>query len=277
MFCIYCKKFTDNTGEEFMTAKNGRDMLVAECSICKHRKCKFCKKDNIQEGDGIVDDALKKAKSIKKGIKSLAKEGVKKTLSKRPGVINKLINNYGDYNISSVKICRTPILSLVDKALNFISLGKWEKNKDELHHDRIFHLFYEMELKKEGNTVYATLEKNQRVKSSVSNKPLKERKGSECVSVKSPNTDVKTFIENGENSQKNFYVYDPRTNNCQVFINTLNKANKISSKTVESFVVQPTRKLLDKFTGKIARAVTDVAGVADVALGGLGHTDPKVL
>ena len=69
------------------------------------------------------------------------------------------------------------------------------------------------------------------------------------------------------------WVYDARSQNCQYFVKWLFHLSGIGwNSTIESFVMQDAKKVLDGMglLGKVAKVVTDVANVADVAPNGRG-------
>ena len=55
--------------------------------------------------------------------------------------IKNILNKYGNQKIRSIRIGRRPINSLVEKAFDIISLGKWSKLRKDYYYDRLFHLF----------------------------------------------------------------------------------------------------------------------------------------
>ena len=55
--------------------------------------------------------------------------------------IKNILNKYENQKIKAIRIGRRPINSLVEKAFDIISLGKWSKLKNQFYYDRLFHLF----------------------------------------------------------------------------------------------------------------------------------------
>jgi hypothetical protein len=55
--------------------------------------------------------------------------------------IKKILKKYGDKKIVAIRVGRRPISSMVEKAFNLISLGKWKKLRKKYYYDKLFHLF----------------------------------------------------------------------------------------------------------------------------------------
>ena len=71
--------------------------------------------------------------------------------------IKKILDKYGKQKIREIYIGRRPINSMVERAFDIISLGKWSKLRNEYYFDRLFHLF--LILTMEDGTIIS-LEKN---------------------------------------------------------------------------------------------------------------------
>jgi hypothetical protein len=208
-------------------------------------------------------------KEIAKGIKTLVTKGVRGSLLSAPPSWVSFMKKYGEKEITGAYVCRKPIQSFVDKGLNLLTLGKWNKDKKELGYDNMFHLYLRLVLSG-GPTV--RIEKNQRVKASVDRGSLgKETEYIELVPQ--AGLTLNTLVQKGEDKQgKGFYQYDARDNNCQVFVMSIIEGNGLKAKqsgvSVSSFVRQKTKELLNGMIGRIGRAVTDLAGSAQVLVEG---------
>lgn len=55
MYCLKCKKNTENIGEQAVQTKNNRYMKKATCGVCGKRKAQFISKS---EGEGILGKLL---------------------------------------------------------------------------------------------------------------------------------------------------------------------------------------------------------------------------
>ena len=83
IYCLKCKKKTNQNDVENKTTKNGRSYISGKCSDCGRKNCKFLKKDNNNENNNnkndnnnndnnknenknITDDYIQKKLSLKK-------------------------------------------------------------------------------------------------------------------------------------------------------------------------------------------------------------------
>jgi hypothetical protein len=71
-----------------------------------------------------------------------------------------------------------------------------------------------------------------------------------------------------------FFTYDAFTNNCQIFLNNILTANGINTPEISAWILQPADGLLAQlpsYVSPFARVITNVAGLADLALEGRGE------
>ncbi len=81
-------------------------------------------------------------------------------MTSRLPVVDRLIKQYGHRRIMQVTILRKPIQGGVQKLLNLITLGGFNRAKNEMKYDEVYHLYVNMTLDN-GQTI--GIEKNQRV------------------------------------------------------------------------------------------------------------------
>ena len=126
---------------------------------------KFLKKHQVQlSSDNSMTSVLEG-----KGIVSSVKNYFHNALTSRPGVVDRLIKQYGDKKVVQIIILRKPVNSGVQKLLNVITLGGYNKAKKEMNYDEVYHLYLNIILDN-GKTI--GIEKNQRVGVSDSGFPL---------------------------------------------------------------------------------------------------------
>lgn len=269
MYCIRCRKETDSENITKKLSKNNRLMLMSECSECGCKRGRFIK---AQEGEGIkevLEQGIEQGKKIIRGTKKIIKEGISKTLRLEPPQMNKALEKYGDYTITGIRACRHPIRELVTKALNFVIGGKLAEKLKELNYDKLYHLFLNLTIEKDGKKKYFRTERNQRVTAIISDTPYNEKPEDQCMDAVSfpKGMTLKEFIRRGEKvGGSEFYRYHPINNNCQEYLMTLTKANKV--KGLDKFIKQELDDLLSPAIQKIAQGITDVANLADVVLSG---------
>ena len=69
--------------------------------------------------------------------------GLVKTLlndSMYPPNVKKILNKYGNNNIKSIEIIRTPLSKLLTSSLNLISTGDFQKKMNDKPYDKLYHL-----------------------------------------------------------------------------------------------------------------------------------------
>lgn len=184
----------------------------------------------------------------------------------------KFLKSKGDLTIDHMKIRRTPIMGAINKALNIISLGKWEDAKDKYNYDKFFHLSLVVTLS-DGKSFVIEKNATPNIGGSVP-RPTDE-------------TEVKEVPLNGEHLNCNmlvertikaigsdrFLTYDAFDTNCQRFVLDILQSNDLSNSDVESFVLQPVSDLVEELPGyiqKVAKESTDTASMLDRAVQALG-------
>ena len=48
-YCLECKKNTDNVNSKMIKTKNGRVMLLSQCSVCGNKKSRFMEDQEAKE------------------------------------------------------------------------------------------------------------------------------------------------------------------------------------------------------------------------------------
>ena len=200
-------------------------------------------------------------KSIPGRITALFSDG--KRLNYRPQD-RELLAKYGNQDIVKITIIRTPLANIYDKALNVISFGHFDKIKADNNYTDFYHLFIILTL---ANGVYIRIEKNQTIELKVVNNYATQ--GDHLSITPSNKYSLIQFLNNGEKLMgiHNYFTYDPKTNNCQVYIAELLIANHESNTDIEKFIMQDVSSL-PAFTHAIAKAVTDLGHRADILVNG---------
>jgi hypothetical protein len=192
----------------------------------------------------------------------------------------KFITNYGSYDVKSITAVRTPILKLVNFALNAVSFGKLNDLKKKYGHDKLFHLGIIVELNDNKNT-RLIIEKLEKVNIEFFNESY-IKKNSETVNVPMNYKKVSLYdlLNNARRKfgDYRFFSYDGTgysgsTNNCQDFIIMMLDASGLGDPSSKSFIKQDLDQLLNKLsktTHKIAKGVTDLANKATSYIG-LGY------
>ncbi|RZI45297.1 hypothetical protein [Candidatus Finniella inopinata] len=212
-----------------------------------------------------------------------------------PPSVRRWRDQHGTEKIINVTIVREPINSVIDKALNIISFGGWDKAKAKYSYDDLFHLFMILDFKgkspytqptasDDGNSVDgakpggaeetsvvddARLEKNQTVEMRKNN----HKKYNDVLEL-SANISLNEFLNNAKNEYgSKLFKYDAATNNCQVFIFQMLDASGLWNKELSNFVMQDAERVLKELhpgVKKIMDTITDVADRGDALLNGSG-------
>jgi hypothetical protein len=259
MFIV--KRVTEGlTFEEATGFKQQREAVKGENQV-KEFEAKFPKFQTLhQSGSGIIDvakDLFERVKSIFTGPRNDASPKVRKFLETN-----------GDRKILQIQVVRDPVVSMVQKFVNFITLGAFDRVKQELNYDDVFHLFIQVKL---DNNEYYTIQKNHVVEIDKinswridNNMPVKM--------TKEPT--IFELIKNGKRVHGDtFWLYDAKTNNCQDFILSLLMGSALLTPELEKFIKQDAVTIFKGMPGyaeKIAKFLTDTAGKADVVIHGKG-------
>jgi hypothetical protein len=190
-----------------------------------------------------------------------------------PPRVKKILDEYGTRKIINMKICKNPIRSVFETAMNWITLGSYEQNKKKLNYDKMYHLYILLELE---NGEFLTYEKNQVVTIEKYKKESDDRY-SECIEVDLKDKVItlnellyntvqrlgepNIWLYNGENSKEMNDV-----GNCQHFIDNTLTANGLNSRTYKDFVLQDANKIIGELpsvTKGIIRNITDLGAMVD--------------
>jgi hypothetical protein len=217
-----------------------------------------------QVGEGrildVVKQGLNKAKTV------LAKIGIQPRLDSYTNASAKVIREAGDTPIVGIAILRTPIVGVIDKLINIVSLGKWNEIKNKLHYDKVFHLAMLVTLKGGRQII---MEKNQTINIG----------GSYRVTPKTEKVIIPTRGEHTINSilskaqqrmgTASFFTYSAFAQNCQDFIYNLLQASGLLNQTAAKFIKQDVSDLVkqSEHTAVLADALTYTAATADKLLG----------
>lgn len=171
-------------------------------------------------------------------------------------------DNVKNITITSITVYRAPISSAIDSLFNMMSLGTWNKIKQENNVDRYFHLSSVLGLESGERIMF---EKNQTIhiegyNGTPSNESLR-------VQVP-PNTTLELIMDGMARIMGNqrLFKYDAFTSNCQDFIMAM--LTSIGQNTPENtaWVKQPMEMLISKmpkYTHYVANTVTNLGNKVD--------------
>ena len=214
-----------------------------------------------EEGEGLKE-IVDKVKSTTKNVFDAIFNGIRTTA---PPKIKALIEQYGNNTIKEMNICRSPVQKAVTGVINFLTSNKLKENVKKLNYDDVFHLYMLVKL---DNDVMIRLEKNEVVSFSKVSKVL----DADCININVSDLTLGDMLTKAVEKDKNFWVYDAITNNCQNFVNNILSANGLNSATAKKFILQEADELIgkDPRLSKAAKVITDLANRFDIILQGRG-------
>lgn len=174
-------------------------------------------------------------------------------------VIN-IIKENGDNMITKMIIKRRPISDLFEKALNYSTFGQFEKANP---YDKLFHLAVVLYL---DNGRSYTLEKNATI---LISEPI-EKPDTEYKDVNYPTENIINLNGLLERTRqrmgRKYFLYNPKSNNCQDFLLNVFDANNIGGVSEREFIKQDTRKIFNEspnYLKNMAKFITDMGGRYD--------------
>jgi hypothetical protein len=155
----------------------------------------------------------------------------------------------GDQNVVSLTIHRKPIPSFVNTALNIISVGKWNEERNKNNQlNTIYHLTLECGL---ANGIKVFCQKNERIDINTTYMPTIQ---TEFCSVPL-HTGKPTFTLNEMLKKTNelmgdsrYFLFNQQDNNCQVYIKNILIAMGLYSDETDQFVFQQVENVFATFT-----------------------------
>jgi hypothetical protein len=213
-------------------------------------------------GSGVA----KKIKDIKDRVSSVAKE-VYYGATSLPLQIQKLLQRYGNEEIVSLKIMRTPVPKVLSGVLTLFSGGKFGDRMKENNFDTLFHLFIEATLRS-GTKIQ--LEKNERITMLLNPKSRPKTEVEPITAIPSGLT-LNKLLENTKNKMgSSFLSYSAKDNNCQDFLASVLTSNNLGTPEDMSFVKQDTQTLFEDlpYLRKFANTLTDIGAKASAIVSG---------
>jgi hypothetical protein len=205
------------------------------------------------EGSGLFD-------FIRRGANKVINY-FKPRLDNYNNVSTKTLQMYGNIPIQNISIYRTPIMSIINSALNVLSLGRWNEARKKYGFDKLFHLALVCNIGSKN----IIIEKNEVVNVSTS---YKTNKDTEVYNVPLQNKNI-TINQLLDTARKNvgdekFFSYNAFTNNCQFFIRYLLEGQGLYDTNVANFLFQDISKVIEElpsYVEPVARAITTTGAV----------------
>lgn len=246
---------------EIVLVRYSFDTLQNEKLISKRHFHKLDGTLDNKEGSGIPE-ARRYIKLRFKQLTDALRQGPR---NHAPPQLRSFQSRKGSQGIFRLTVCRAPIWSSIDKALNLVSLGSWGKVKERLNYKDMFHLYLLLQL--DDQTLWR-IEKNEVITVfRVQKTPSSEE--TECVNVPYPNhkpgsLTVDTLLSNGFKAHGDtLWIYDPKNANCQVFAQQMLRGNGLLTTELNDFIKQDAVTLFEQmpqYVHTVSKAVTDTAG-----------------
>lgn len=184
-----------------------------------------------------------------------------------------LISKYKDYKIVHILGAKQPIESSVQWLANIISSGKYEQAKSKLGYDNFFHVYLILRLE-DGTKL--KLEKNEVINMEVIT-GLQKNTGS--YNIGDTNIRLGDFLSRGEQlmGPDKYFDYDGFTNNCQIYLLSLLKANGLINKDISDFFGQDSQAVAEELGGLVSglfRGVIKTAQIYNLLRYGRGMFGP---
>lgn len=194
--------------------------------------------------------------------------------------VQSVLDKHGGETITSLTIVRTPLAKALNVLMNVVSFGEYEKAKSKNGYDDYFHLNLNVTTDKGTKLV---VEKNEVINVQVGHK-LSAKSQVMNVSPVSPVT-LQQLMDNAKKYLgKKYFVYNAKSNNCQVFVNGVLHGSNMGKSEYTQFVVQDTDSIFKNSPGfrKLANTVTDLASASTavndsvITKGVLGTMVPEI-
>ena len=181
----------------------------------------------------------------------------------------KTLEEFGNRPIVLMQIARTPLNQIIPTALNVVSFGQYNKVKDKLGYDKLYHLSLLLTL---NDGVKVIVEKNEVIKLSTNLSSLNNQTVYMNVDLMGKQLTLNDLIERTKAlmGDVNFYEYDGFTNNCQIFIDQILNAAGLNKPQYHEFLFQDLTQLkenLPSYVPAVARKITDIRGIISRLMG----------
>lgn len=178
-----------------------------------------------------------------------------------PPHIRRFLESHGSDTVKSLRIVRSPISRVVEKVVQWLSLGTFESALKSLGYDKAVHLALEI------NGEY-TLDKRE-VVTLEQKLPYSGLEYAETMDV--PVTKAITFQQLFDNTRKHmgdrkFSNYSAMKNNCQDFVLGVLAGNGLLTEPMKVFIKQDAPAIFSKlpvYMEKVTDSITDVAAAGN--------------
>lgn len=182
------------------------------------------------------------------------------------------LKEYGNDRILSITLNRSPVMSILNSALNVLSLGAWKRALKKQSMDKLFHLSMMVKVQHGNTQKMITVEKNEVINISPKT-TIKENAEVEDVPLHGKKITLNTLMSKArENvSADDYFLYDGFKRNCQDFLLNIVHANGLLTPSIQSWIKQDLAELakdVPAMLPKVMNTVTDLGARFNQAIGG---------
>lgn len=194
-----------------------------------------------------------------------------------PPYTREALARFGDGRIIGLTIARTPIMSVINEALNIITQNKWDEAKRKVGYDSLFHvaLLVDLELAN-GVKKRLVVEKNAVI--NITDR-FTQNEHTEIfpLSTPSPPITLHQMLEGARRAMGDsaYFGYEAFSNNCQVYLQNLLQSAGVLTPEAKAFLFQPTEELVKElpfYTRFATKAITSLGAWVDRLIYGNGRT-----
>lgn len=160
-----------------------------------------------------------------------------------PYRVRRFIEDNGNKRIESITVYRQPIMSIISKLLNILSLGRWDQARNKIGYDDLYHLYMIVQFNDDSRAI---IEKNQDINVTDDIKTRDANTDSIVIDMKGRQPTLFELLDNTRKGMgdSRFYSYDFRSNNCQDFLMAILQYNGMSSPQATAFIKQSVDQLV---------------------------------
>ena len=182
------------------------------------------------------------------------------------------LREYGNDKILSITLNRSPIMSILNSALNVLSFGAWKRALKKQSIDKLFHLSMIVKVQHGSTQKMITVEKNEVINISPKT-TIKENAEIEEVPLHGKNITLNTLMSKARENKSadDYFLYDGFKRNCQDFLLNIVEANGLLTPDIRSWIKQDVAELakdVPEMLPKVMNTVTDLGARFNQAIGG---------
>ena len=190
------------------------------------------------------------------------------------------LKEYGDKRITGLRVIRAPIVSVLNKVLDVLTIGNWSKKLEKYNFDQLYHLGLQIEFDNRGHTSSIIAEKNATVNISTSISNYKKDTQTMEVPLKGKPITINELMNNAieKVGKEQFFLYANPVRNCQYFVLDVLRSSNLLNETIKNFVLQDLTQLfgeLHRYLPKVMNTVTDLGARFEHAFAGNRKPIPK--